>query len=244
MEVHHHPAAPHGEKKRFKEYFLEFLMIFLAVTMGFLAENLREHLSDSSKESKYISGLIKNLEVDTANLRLTIKANHEQIKGIDSLLNISKDRFAEIKVQDSLFLFSVKYLFNANDFKNDDITLAQLRNAGGYGLIRYNAVLDTIADYEGRIHNMDIQFNYLLSSLTKTLDDAKSVFDLSTVNKFLLNRSSTPVLITKDKEKVYAFFNQCWSHSITLKGYNQMLKHHLEYSTRFIAFLKKTYDVD
>src|SRR5437764_8657377 len=44
MEVHHHP---HVEKKNFKEYFLEFLMIFLAVTMGFVAENLREHFTES-----------------------------------------------------------------------------------------------------------------------------------------------------------------------------------------------------
>jgi hypothetical protein len=54
MEVHHHPELPHGESKRFKEYVLEFLMIFLAVTMGFIAESIREHLSDSSKESEYI----------------------------------------------------------------------------------------------------------------------------------------------------------------------------------------------
>lgn len=44
MEVHHHP---HVEKKNFKEYFLEFLMIFLAVTLGFIAENLREHFSET-----------------------------------------------------------------------------------------------------------------------------------------------------------------------------------------------------
>jgi hypothetical protein len=52
MEVHHHP---HVEKKKFKEYFLEFLMIFLAVTLGFFAENIREHLSDRSKEKEYMS---------------------------------------------------------------------------------------------------------------------------------------------------------------------------------------------
>jgi hypothetical protein len=46
MEVHHHPHLPHGEKKKFKEYFLEFLMIFLAVTLGFFAENVREHFDE------------------------------------------------------------------------------------------------------------------------------------------------------------------------------------------------------
>jgi len=43
MEVHHHPEV---EKKGFKEYLLEGLMIFLAVTMGFIAENIRENISE------------------------------------------------------------------------------------------------------------------------------------------------------------------------------------------------------
>ena len=47
MEVHHHP---HVEKKSFKEYLLEGLMIFLAVTMGFIAESIREHITESKHE--------------------------------------------------------------------------------------------------------------------------------------------------------------------------------------------------
>jgi len=49
MEVHHHP---HVEKKGFKEYFLEFLMIFLVVTLGFIAENIREEVSNKAKLSR------------------------------------------------------------------------------------------------------------------------------------------------------------------------------------------------
>src|ERR1700688_1880866 len=49
MEVHHHPDL-HHKRKNFKEYFLEFLMIFLAVTMGFIAENVREYITDGQKE--------------------------------------------------------------------------------------------------------------------------------------------------------------------------------------------------
>ena len=53
MEVHHHPDIQH-ETKKWKEYFLEFLMIFLAVVLGFLSENIREHVTDRSKEKQYI----------------------------------------------------------------------------------------------------------------------------------------------------------------------------------------------
>ena len=50
MEVHHHPKLDH---KPWKEYFLEGLMIFIAVCMGFIAENIREHISDKKKKSSY-----------------------------------------------------------------------------------------------------------------------------------------------------------------------------------------------
>src|SRR5450755_3242260 len=66
MEVHHHPDLHHKPKKG-KEYFLEFLMIFLAVTMGFIAENLREHITNRSKEKEYIRAFIRNVQDDTAN---------------------------------------------------------------------------------------------------------------------------------------------------------------------------------
>jgi hypothetical protein len=44
----------------------EFLMIFLAVTLGFIAENLREHISDSNKEKEYIVSMVEDLKGDTA----------------------------------------------------------------------------------------------------------------------------------------------------------------------------------
>lgn len=244
MEVHHHPELPHGEKKRFKEYLLEFLMIFLAVTMGFIAENIREHLSDNSKESEYIAGMVKNLEVDTTRLIHTIKNNHNQIGGIDSLRSISRDKLNDVKVQDSLYLYTTQYLFNVNNFKNDDITLTQLRNAGGYRLIRNEAVLDSIAVYEKNISELGLQYDYVLSSISKSIDMAGSMFDLNKGRRFQLAPSSTPILITNDKEKINEFYNRCFLISVSLKGYNMMLEHQLKYSDRLISFLKEEYDVE
>ena len=54
MEVHHHPEVEH---KGFKEYLLEGLMIFLAVMMGFIAENLRENITEHHKAKDYAETL-------------------------------------------------------------------------------------------------------------------------------------------------------------------------------------------
>lgn len=80
MEVHHHPDIHHKPKK-WKEYFLEFVMIFLAVTLGFIAENLREHITDRAKEKQYIAGFIRNVKDDTANLHHVIESDKRQVKG-------------------------------------------------------------------------------------------------------------------------------------------------------------------
>jgi len=244
MEVHHHPKLPGEKARHFKEYFLEFLMIFLAVTMGFIAENIREHISDNSKEREYIIGMIKNLAVDTANLKITIRENGKQIIGIDTLRSISRNKLNEIKVQDSLFEYTTKYLFSVNEFKNDDITLSQLRNAGGYRLIRNEGVLDSIEVYETNIQYLSLQSGYFLSSIGKTLDLSGTIFDLNSGRKFQSAPTSTPILITTDKEKIYEFYNKCYMISVSLRGYNQMLKSHLKYSISLIAYLKKEYDIE
>ena len=68
MEVHHHPDL-HHKKKNFKEYFLEFLMIFLAVTLGFIAENIREKITEHHKAKTYAAEMVNDLESDTIQLR-------------------------------------------------------------------------------------------------------------------------------------------------------------------------------
>lgn len=243
MEVHHHPDL-HHKRKHFKEYFLEFLMIFMAVTMGFIAENIREHLSDNAKEREYITGMIKDLKTDTATLNDIIRRGQWQIKGIDSLRSVPKNRLNELKVQDSLFRFTTHYMFALNPFKSDDITLIQLRNAGGYRLIRKGNAVDSIAKYESTINMINIQQGFVSAGVTRAIEAANPVFDFNSFDKFKKNSTSTQMLITNDKDKINAFYNQSWMMVVVQNNYIRMLKDHLEYCTRLIAYLKKTYDID
>jgi hypothetical protein len=212
--------------------------------MGFIAENIREHLSDSSKESEYITGMIKDLKVDTASLNSIISKGHEQLKGIDTLRHISKERLSEIKVQDSLFSYTTEYLFALNPFKSDDITMIQLRNAGGYRLIRKEGAVDSIALYESKNNVIDIQQGFLTTGVNKAVDAANVVFDFNAFDKFRSNKSSTRVLITNDKEKIDGFYNQSWMMTIVLKNYINLLEDHRIYCTHLIAYLKKAYKIE
>ena len=68
MEVHHHPHLGHKEKP-WKEYFLEGLMIFIAVTMGFIAENIREHLSEQNKKKELLEIVSRDFNKDLDQLK-------------------------------------------------------------------------------------------------------------------------------------------------------------------------------
>jgi hypothetical protein len=143
MEVHHHP---HVEKKNFKQYFLEFLMIFLAVTLGFFAENVREHFVNSDKEHNYMKGMLQDLEKDTAGVTRVIIFQGEIIKKIDSTLSIAVADLRAIHTQDTFFhhfFFAYSWI---SVFNRKDITIAQLKNAGGFSVIRNKAVVNAISE--------------------------------------------------------------------------------------------------
>ncbi len=249
MEVHHHPDL-HHRKKHWKEYLLEFLMIFLAVTLGFFAETIREKISESHREHTYIIGLINNAQTDTENLHELIAANDLELKGIDSLLSISKNNFTGNPVQDSIFYYAVQYTINLHIFTFNDLTLVQLRNAGGYSLIKTGKVADSIALYEYKNNNIILQERFYTDSYIQTWASLKQVFDGSVTGKFFQEYNATNkipadfgVLITKNEEKIHLLINNYWTFAITLNGYNNMLKNHLEYLKGFIHFLKQNYDL-
>jgi hypothetical protein len=59
MEVHHHPEV---EKKGLKEYLLEGFMIFLAVSMGFIAENIRENITEHKTEKILAESVLEDMK--------------------------------------------------------------------------------------------------------------------------------------------------------------------------------------
>ncbi len=90
MEVHHH-SGHHEGHKGFKEYFQEFLMIFLAVTMGFLAENVREYITDNNHVVELAGQLKEDLMNDTTNIEKLVSSLNIQINRIDSLFSLLTD---------------------------------------------------------------------------------------------------------------------------------------------------------
>jgi len=147
MEVHHHPQLNH-KPKPWKEYFLEFVMIVLAVTTGFFAESLSENLGDRAKEKQVITGLVKCLASDTAQLRGIIELNHFITAYFDSLCMLKN---ADMTIEENKRKF-YEYGFNsfAQDvyFTTNDAAMQQLKSAGMMRLIKKPNIIDSILGYE------------------------------------------------------------------------------------------------
>lgn len=249
MEVHHHPDL-HHKKKNWKEYPLEFLMIFLAVTLGFFAETIRENISEKHREKDYVVGLINNVQNDTSELNGLIIRNDLELRGIDSLMKISKNNFTNISVQDSIFFYALQYTISLHLFQFNDLTLVQLRNAGGYSLIKTNKAADSIAMYESKNNDIKLQERFVTDYYVQTWNAFKQIFDGSLFNKFYYSYeaihkipSGIYVLISNDKERMDLLYNNYWTFAIVLKGYDNLLKQHLEYLKEFLIFLKQNYNI-
>jgi hypothetical protein len=137
MEVHHHPDL-HHKKKQWKEYFLEFMMIFLAVTLGFLAENLREHISESDKERVFAGSLYADFNADTSTLHQLIDYTVAKIKNIDSLEDCIHK--AGNRYNDSTLYGCVLYLISTFQFDNVNGTYEQLKSSGSLRFFKQSLV--------------------------------------------------------------------------------------------------------
>ncbi|MEO6961491.1 MAG: hypothetical protein ABIY90_05955, partial [Puia sp.] len=178
MEVHHHPDIHHKPKK-WKEYFLEFLMIFLAVTLGFIAENLREHISNRAKEKQYIEGFIRNVTDDTANLRHVIAFDSLQVKGVDSMLHLAHANMAIDSNRKSFYNIAIHYFYNSASFKSNDATLQQLKSTGDYRLIEKDHVADSLSKYDADIHGINGESSYYETYFREILSRLDEVTDMT-----------------------------------------------------------------
>ena len=249
MEVHHHPDIHHKPKK-WKEYFLEFLMIFLAVSMGFIAENLREHLTERAKEKQYIEGFIRNLKDDTASLRHVIEFDRRQAKGVDSMLTLSHVNMAIDSNRKSFYYYVIKYCYSSSSFKSNDATFQQLKSTGDYRLIEKDHVADSLTKYDRDIHGVYGQGDYYeiyykeIVSMLDELTDMTVLGDTTFIKNGKMMNKSFPQLRVENG-KLITFFNKIFVFKFITSSYiGNNLKPQLENSKRLIKFLKTKYSIE
>lgn len=145
MEVHHHPDV---EKKGIKEYLLEGLMIFIAVMMGFIAENIRENITNREHARELTAQLVQDLKADTSDLNEALSFHEHKVEpAFDGLFILSQQPLAKVDLKqlqkqiiDSHNLFPFHPNGGASAAIKNELHLKQFAES---------KIISLIAQYEG-----------------------------------------------------------------------------------------------
>jgi hypothetical protein len=207
MEVHYHPHVDSDShrKKNFKEYFLEFLMIFLAVTMGFIAENLREKITDRRQVHNYMLSMINDLQNDLVLYRESMDFNDEHRNMIDTIINsISQNK----NNMATVYYDARKLTLGSTVITPDSKTFEQMKSNSGFRLIEKRAIADSISSYYQWIKDFEYWSDLQRQRINDVIAANDKLFNAVTFFSILKNMQSEkdsaasmqthPELITKD----------------------------------------------
>ncbi|HTI61149.1 hypothetical protein [Mucilaginibacter sp.] len=170
MEVHHHPQLEH-KPKVWKEYLLEGLMIFIAVMMGFIAENIREYISDNEHVNQLTSQLVRDLKTDTAHLHeiyLGETAIRKETDTLFSLLQQPTEKADLKKIQKLIADSHSLWLFHPSNG-----AIAAIKNELRLKQFSNSKIIGYIANYEGHI------------SLTSTVEGIALQYQRNYIDPFM-----------------------------------------------------------
>jgi len=213
MEVHHHPDL-HHKKKNFKEYFLEFLMIFLAVTLGFIAENIREKITEHHRAKIYAAEMVNDLVSDTVELRKYINYMTNADHNVDTLFQLLSAHEPKEIPSGKLYWYG---LFGAatESFVPNDATFEQMKSSGSLSYFTHSSIAKKVAEYDRLCRSMKSAdnsdeaiyvevrkiraqiFEFKYNAVANNIYHANLVsFDQKRIDSFL---NSNPPLLTYDK---------------------------------------------
>jgi len=166
MEVHHHPQLDH-KPKPLKEYLLEGFMIFIAVMMGFIAENIRETITNNQHVHQLTTRLVQDLKVDSAQLAGIDSAVEGISKSNDTLFALLQQPLAKVdarKMQQAVYESHSVWLFHPSA-----VSIAAIKNELYLKQFSDSEIIRYIATYERHIELLhtaeDITFKYQRSFL-------------------------------------------------------------------------------
>ena len=249
MEVHHHPDLHHNPKK-WKEYLLEFLMIFLAVTMGFIAENIREIISHGEIEKVYLKSLVQDVKDDIRTINDQQKIFDQRVILLDSLIEIL-DASAITQNTGNLYYYA-RLATKSNTFSGNTRTFDQMKNTGGFRLIKNNEVAETIMSYYSILQQIkQLELTGEEGELNEYRKIAVQIFNADIFNQInstsmnLVTRpSDNPPLRTNDKKLLGDLAG--WVHYIknTRIGIYQYKKDLFEKGEILIRQIQKEYNLE
>ncbi len=122
----------------------------MAVTLGFIAENVREGISDNNKQNEYVRSLYDDMQRDSTNISTAVRFDSLQISGINELIHIINQPLPDSNEINAAYFFA-RLITRTKAFEQADRTIQQLNNSGNFRLIKNTALADSIIEYENNV---------------------------------------------------------------------------------------------
>ena len=242
MEVHHHPDLDHKPKK-WKEYFLEFLMIFMAVTMGFIAENIREYITEHKNAKILAQSLLEDIKKDTSFLHTITTFSYKKLSTADSLIAIIHR--PRNHWNDTIFYRNMGPIMTSIPFISTDGTYAQMRTSGS---LRYfhQTLVNQLNAYAVQLKKTEYRDNVEDKGIWIIGTFNFDIINIEVMNDLRFNKPITHEMYIKfaDKAMIDKFINLVMVNKAfcirSLQEYEVQMKIAIE----LIETLKKEYALD
>ncbi len=244
MEVHHHA---HTSRKKWTHYFWEFLMLFLAVFCGFLAEYQLEHKIEKDREKQYIHNLIKDLEQDTTALAEDINALLDHLGRNDTLMKLLSGQ--HVKDHGSDLYYFARRASRSVRVAIHDATIQQMRNSGGFRLIRNQKVSRAIIEYYNRLVFIEYLQDIERSETNEYRKMAVDVFHpavfngIVSANNEITRPPGNPSLLTYDAKTLLKLAGMVGYITNTKLGLSKAETAMIQAARELILLIKKEYDI-
>ena len=237
-----------NQRKSWKGYFLEFLMLFLAVTLGFMADNFREKSSERAKEKEYIQSMIEDVNEDRINAQEVIEVNTKRVEALDSLLNKSFNFNGTEKEMLELNRYFVQVLIHPEFLTPAELTMQQLKNAGGMRLIKSKKSINEILRYDTKLKKISNQQLYYENYQNKAIASGVKIFNIHELLTSIRSNDSNIIpdrftLLETDPLFIKTFGNDVAMYKGIIEYYIMLLTELNEQGEVLIGTLKKEYRI-
>lgn len=236
-----------------KKYVLEFLMLFLAVFLGFLADNYREAMLEKSKEKKYIMSLIQDVEADKNDLIKIIRNNSHRKSYLDSLSAYCYAYHQSDHNVRKLYNYYPIVLQRPDFFVSNELTMIQLKNAGGLRLINNERVVKEILQYDLQKALVRNQQEYYENYHNKAISSGLKIFNhqkLRTIWEMRLKGDTSNLdkieykLLKSAENLIPEFGNEINMYGGIVNYYNLLLNESNSKADSLIISLKEAYGIE
>lgn len=177
MEVHHHPQLEH-KPKPWKEYLLEGFMIFLAVLMGFIAENIREGITENKRATEFAKSYYGDIKKDTLLLHQALSFSAHKIAAIDSIVTVLHQ--PETPHADTIFYLKGLVATQVLPFEPTTGSYEQIKSAGA------------IRDFKQRMVNLMNEYDLQARNVVRR-EDITQTFTTEQFIPFVINQANLEV---------------------------------------------------